>query len=245
MSDIAERIWDLQTSREAHDLLYAQQFSPYTDDRVVEALGVDGLLQLYLYDPDECKHAQMLLERWAPKADARILDVGCGNGHMAALCMQVRPDLDFTLLGHSPSQLAQCAGNRLQGDMHALPFQPETFDALFFCYSLGYGLAEAVFIQAQHALKQGGQLVVYDILADDINGFTPDAVLVSLGYLSYNVERLWAIGMRYGFTLQVSEVATPTCLNPRLGMHTRDAEALLVEVEPRLMIWEKYALAPD
>jgi len=67
--------------------------------------------------------------RLAPK-DARILDVGCGDGLLAACLRSKRPDLrlqgiDVLVRGHAPIPVAIFDGSRI-------PFSDDSFEAVLF-----------------------------------------------------------------------------------------------------------------
>jgi demethylmenaquinone methyltransferase / 2-methoxy-6-polyprenyl-1,4-benzoquinol methylase len=88
-----------------------------------------------------------LVSALAPRAGERVLDVATGTGMVAAEllarceCSVVGIDQSAEMLAAARARFASADGSRvelLQGQAEALPFAPESFDALTFTYLLRY-----------------------------------------------------------------------------------------------------------
>lgn len=203
--------------RDAHehlDLAIAQQYGLYRDDKAVEATGVRGILQMFLFDTDEAKHVERFLALCDFPQGSHILDCGCGTGEMDVLIQQQRPDLRLTLLNKSMAQLRCCPCNdRIVGDMQTLPFADASCDGMLLCYTLGYGAIGAMFSEAARILRPGGQLALADMVCIGANQETgAEAILLLLGYKCYGNDRIDAVAASHGFTWVRS--ASPHCLHP-------------------------------
>jgi SAM-dependent methyltransferase len=235
--DLTTRLAQLATQRDLLDVMVAQQYTPYADRAWCTGLDPAMLLQMYALDPDPVQHAAKFLRLWRPPYGAHVLDCGCGTGSFAALLQAQRPDLHWTLLGHNTDQLTHAArvAPCCQGDMHALPFVPGTFDAVLCVYSLGYAYAPTVFGEVAQALKPGGQVVLLDMVAKD--GDRADRVLVSVGYKCYNATQLLAYAAAHGW--QVQECGTPrAALHPQVQGLADDTLAwVAAETQPMYAIW--------
>ena len=101
---------------------------------------------------------------------AKILEVGCGGGHLATEIMRRRPDLELTGLDLSHEQIARAKKrNRnspgsprfVQGSALELPFDEGSFDGLFSVASIKHwpdqrlGVSECV-----RVLRPGGMLLI-------------------------------------------------------------------------------------
>lgn len=215
---IAEMLAARRTAwRDAHeelDLTIARQYGLYHDDAAVEAAGVCGILQMFLFATSEPEHVARFLEFCVFPPGAHILDCGCGTGEFDALIRQQRPDVHITLFNKSLAQLSRCPPERrVRGDMHALPFLEDSFDVMLLCYTLGYGAIGQVFGEAARILRPGGQLVLADMVCIGANQETgAEAILLLLGYKCYGNDRIDAVAAAHGFTWARS--ASPHCLHP-------------------------------
>lgn len=97
---------------------------------------------------------------------AKVLEVGCGGGQMAAELLQRRGDLNLTGLDLSPEQVARSqkrapAGRFVEGSALALPFDDASFDGVFSIASIKHwpdqrkGVSECV-----RVLRPGGRLII-------------------------------------------------------------------------------------
>lgn len=63
-------------------------------------------------------------------AKARVLDVGCGDGHLAALILKARPDLEIIGIDIMARPRAYIPVQLFDG--HTIPFEDASFDAVMF-----------------------------------------------------------------------------------------------------------------
>jgi SAM-dependent methyltransferase len=74
-------------------------------------------------------------------AGARVLEAGCGTGSQTVTLVRNSPEAVFTSIDVSESQL-ELARSRVPGvdfqraDIFALPFEPQSFDHVFVCFTL-------------------------------------------------------------------------------------------------------------
>ena len=211
---LAARRASWKAAHESLDLAIAKKYGIYHDDAAVEAAGVRGILQMFLFAPDDATHVERLLAFADFPRGASILDCGCGTGELDLLIQQQRPDLRLTLLNKSLAQLSCCPPERrVQSDMHALPFCDASFDAMLLCYTLGYGAIDTVFSEAARILRPGGQLVLADMVCVAANQETgAEAILLLLGYKCYGNAHIDAVATSRGFTWVRS--ASPRHLHP-------------------------------
>src|SRR5262249_38289012 len=104
------------------------------------------------------------------RADARILEVGCGSGQLSVALAQNGYTVDA--MDSTPAMLRMTrAGAMLRGvedqirlhlgDVHALPFEAETFDLVIAIGVLPWLHSERVALLEMHTvLKHGGYLVI-------------------------------------------------------------------------------------
>ena len=111
------------------------------------------------YASEGAEIARMLRDR-APGA-ARVLELGCGGGHLA---YHVRGDYDYVLSDLSPAMLALAEGLNpgcrcVVGDMRTLRLA-ERFDLVIIHDAIDYMVTEsdlrAAFLTAHHHLRPGG-----------------------------------------------------------------------------------------
>lgn len=118
-------------------------------------------------------HAQQLAAKHLPTSQARVLDVGCGAGHLAfALAPHVRK---VTAADPSPGMLdtvRQAARDRglghidtVQAQADELPFEDGHFCTVATRYSAHHWrVLEASLCEMHRVIKPGGYLLVIDIL---------------------------------------------------------------------------------
>lgn len=157
----------MTTSALPHHQSVQQQFDPQARAYLDSAVHAQG--------PDLARAAQ-LVARHLPPATARVLDVGCGAGHLAfALAPLVNT---VTALDPSPGMLdtvrqaAQARGlaklDTVQAQAERLPFGDGHFCAVATRYSAHHWTAlEASLREMHRVLKPGGYLLVIDILGDE------------------------------------------------------------------------------
>jgi SAM-dependent methyltransferase len=141
------------------------------DELSLQAIAKDfRVLQGFRLAESDASHVFALLNFMDPPRSTYWLDVGCGFGEPARLMHALRPDLSFMLLNNNQLQLdhAPKIFERVQADMHDLPFVNQFFDGVMFLYSLCHAddLCRAL-AEAARVVRPGGQLFVYDYLRQD------------------------------------------------------------------------------
>ena len=108
------------------------------------------------------KYGQDLIELLAPQPGERILDLGCGTGHLTS--QLALAGASVTGLDHSPAMIQQARLNYpdlvfVEGDAAGFAF-PEPFDGVFSNAALHWvKRAEEVVVCVARALKPGGRFV--------------------------------------------------------------------------------------
>jgi ubiquinone/menaquinone biosynthesis C-methylase UbiE len=105
-----------------------------------------------------------------------LLEIGAGNGAMAAELLGAYPDVRITVTDYDPAMVAAAsrllapAGDRVrlrQADATALPFAAGCFDAVLSVLMLHHVVDwENALAEAVRVLRPGGVLVVADLLAN-------------------------------------------------------------------------------
>lgn len=92
--------------------------------------------------------------------DARVLDVGCGNGfiayHLTAMLGVKVVGIDVTTLTDAPIEYLPYDGTRF-------PVSDQTFDAVLLCYVLHHAQDFRVVLgEVRRVLRNGGLVIVYE-----------------------------------------------------------------------------------
>lgn len=239
MDTMAQRLAILEAQRDLFHRQVALQYTPYGDDIGLPSSDASELLQMYWLSSAASDHVATLLQVVKLPEKARVLDCGCGTGALARYATQHRPDVRWMLLGHSQPQLAMAPDwmSRCAGDMHTLPVQTSSCDAVLLTYVLGFGFAPAVLTEIARVLKPGGLWLWYDIAACQPHG-RADGVLVSLGYQAYSKDRIYRLARQLGLRLikdqRMDETVT---MHPLL---TREMDtSLRTEIVPVCQVWRK------
>jgi len=138
----------------------------------------DALAQAYL---TSAVHAQgedlrCVPPRRAGPAQARVLDLGCGAGHLSfAMAPGVAAVVAYDLAPRMLEVVAQAARERglrnietCQGPVEQLPFADASFDWVCTRFSAHHwDDLGAALKQARRVLRPGGGLIVIDVLGDD------------------------------------------------------------------------------
>ena len=146
----------------SHEKLVDTQFGAQAAAYLTSAVHAQG--------PD----LQALAALVAGKAQARVLDLGCGGGHVSfAVALHVREVVAYDLSADMLAVVAKAATDRgfanlatERGVAEKLPFPDASFDYVFTRYSahhwrdLGLGLREAA-----RVLKPGGIAAFVDVVA--------------------------------------------------------------------------------
>ena len=106
--------------------------------------------------PDGENLTKELLSLVSLPANARILDMGAGDGEAVILMRSL--GYDATGVDREPCE------NVIAGDMTKLPFENETFDAVIAeCAFSVCGDTKKAFSEARRVLKSGGMLCISDV----------------------------------------------------------------------------------
>jgi ubiquinone/menaquinone biosynthesis C-methylase UbiE len=138
----------------------------------------DALAQAYL---TSAVHAQgedlrCVAQRLAGQPQARVLDLGCGAGHLSfAMAPGVAAVVAYDLAPRMLEVVAQAARERglrnietCQGPVEQLPFADASFDWVCTRFSAHHwDDLGAALKQARRVLRPGGGLIVIDVLGDD------------------------------------------------------------------------------
>mgnify|MGYP002726860173 FL=1 len=126
-----------------------------------------------IYEMCKDDYPQML-EELALEPFEDVLDVGCGTGAVLELLHGEYPGKHLTGLDLTPKMIdAACAkqlGNVrfVVGDAEALPFEPQSFDAVLCSNSFHhYPHPERFFAEAARVLRPGGRLILRDYTSSD------------------------------------------------------------------------------
>lgn len=198
------RLLDVYRRQDAFDQSLAREFSPYQDDELVGNLtsgcveAGHSIFQIFkLADNDEA-HVARLLDYFDPPKKAHVVDLGCGVGEVARLMNVARPDLTFTLVNCSPSQLEKCPEryreSAILGSLDDIPLADESADAVMICYALGHAELDKTLKEASRVLRPGGVLFIYDFTAKQ-----SAKIISSLGYKAHPVWAVRGVASEHGF----------------------------------------------
>ncbi|WP_254863733.1 class I SAM-dependent methyltransferase [Halovivax gelatinilyticus] len=133
--------------------------------------GYDHLAETYAAERDQDEGERQLLRELLDRiddAEPTVLDAGCGDG-TAATRPLAEAGADVVGLDVSRAQLelasrgGGAAATLAQGDLTALPFEPETFDAVCAFHSVIHvprDEHETVFAEFERVLRPNGWLLV-------------------------------------------------------------------------------------
>lgn len=153
------------------------------------------ILQSHKLAATDAAHVARLLEYMSPPANASILDAGCGVGAVAEIMSELRPDLRFTLLNISPSQLGFAPDfPKIHADFHHIPREDASFDVVMFNFALGHGDLEKCVTEASRVLRLGGILFLYELTADDADQYY---VFERVGYKPHSLSDLKKVSLPF------------------------------------------------
>jgi 2-polyprenyl-3-methyl-5-hydroxy-6-metoxy-1,4-benzoquinol methylase len=124
-------------------------------------------------DADEGVHARWVLDRVAPKHNARVLSLGCGVAGMEAHWQCERPDMRFTLVNVSQAQLDMCLcdGELVRDSAETFNAHGQQWDVIVLAYMLGHVWPGWTLDHAMGMLAEGGTVLVLDVF-DQPHAFT-------------------------------------------------------------------------
>lgn len=212
-----------------------------SNDRTISdatnALAQDGvhLLNFWLLSPDEHEHARLMSDAMGLPSAARICDLGCGTGALAELMLQMRPDMNFTLVNTNALQLAKAPEQttRVVADMAETGLAGAEFDAVVLAYAAGHGDVVQVLEEAHRLLKPGGVLAWHDIFAATTS--LSDEVMTRLNYspVPMFLALQWAEAI--GFDVMK---ALPDD-HARISEHINEVSDLLMRLDHGLFVLRK------
>jgi ubiquinone/menaquinone biosynthesis C-methylase UbiE len=158
------------------------------------------VLQGYRLAPTDAEHVSALLGYIDPPRGSRVVDVGCGFGEVARLMADERDDLTFVLLNRNAKQLAHAPQHfqRVQGDMHSMPFADSSVDCLMYLYSLCHADFRVALHEAARVVRPGGELAVFDYERTGGDNALMESVLYARAIPMQEME---AIGRDCGLSL--------------------------------------------
>ena len=134
--------------------------------------GLGGRLMVKMMNSGHAKLADWGFSQIQAKADARVLDAGCGGGANVAVWLKQCPKGRVTGMDYSEISVAETrkindaaikAGrcDVVQGNAAAMPFQAETFDVVSAFETVYFwpGL-EACFAEVNRVMKRGGTFMI-------------------------------------------------------------------------------------
>lgn len=167
-----------------------------------------------IYEMCKDDYPQML-EELALEPFEGVLDVGCGTGAVLELLHGEYPGKHLTGLDLTPGMIDVARAKRLDnvsfvvGDAEALPFGPQSFDAVLCSNSFHhYPHPERFFAEAARVLRPGGRLVLRDYTSNDIAVWLMNNIELPLARLAghgdvriLKLSELRALAERAGFLL--------------------------------------------
>lgn len=110
-------------------------------------------------------HVQVLLRFFAPIADSRLLDAGCGKGRYARVLLEQNPAARITGLDISEKMLLSAPPGigKVSGILTDLPFADASFDGVYATESLEHAVdIERAIAEMCRVLRPGGKLAIID-----------------------------------------------------------------------------------
>ena len=110
-------------------------------------------------------HVQVLLRFFAPIANHRLLDAGCGKGRYARILLEQNPDARLTGLDISEQMLHSVPPGigKVSGILTELPFADASFDGVYATESLEHAVdIERAVSEMCRILRPGGKLAIID-----------------------------------------------------------------------------------
>lgn len=183
----------------------------YSNDSVVatitDQLVSDGvrLLSFFRMHVDDYEHVRIQLDNMNLPENARVLDAGCGVGEFARIALEIRPDIQFSLLNISQAQLDMCPDNttKICADFHHIPVADGIYDAVMLDYAIGHSDAEALLAELSRVLKHGGILFIHDLFSDGPKELT-DRFTKELDFIAYDLDWVMDSADKIGLTAQAT-----------------------------------------
>jgi SAM-dependent methyltransferase len=200
---------------------------------------------------DHNAYYHRLVLRHLPRPCARVLDVGCGAGELAAKLAARADHVDAIDRSPAMVELARRAvpGNVtcVLGDVLSEPLPAAEYDAVVSMSALHHMPLEEALPRLARALRPGGVLAAVALPRPDLLRETHAELTAALGHRVFGVTfaALRATGRGDWYPIQPSHTAMPVVLDPPLTTHEVRAKAL--EQLPgarvrRLVFWRYFLL---
>jgi SAM-dependent methyltransferase len=156
--------------------------------------------------------------------NARVLDVGCGDGLIASSILRLRPDLD--ILGIDTLVRGQVHIPVREFDGRQLPFPDDSFDAAMLV-DVVHHAAEPMRLLQETARVAGGMLVIKDHLADRVLARPTLRLMDVVGNARHGVALPFNYWSRDRWRRAFAELGLQVHLwRERLGLYPRPASWL-------------------
>ena len=160
------------------------------------------LFNAALIAPTEKEHGRAYYEFMQPSKDARIVDMGCGTGHLGVMLQEIDPSLDVMNVVNDPALIELMQDKNIQcvySSFEETPLAKECADAVMFNESMGHGDIRKCFDEAFRVLKNGGILTIKDFTTID----SSQEVLSfdDWGYKLYRQDIVIGVAYQHGFNL--------------------------------------------
>jgi 2-polyprenyl-3-methyl-5-hydroxy-6-metoxy-1,4-benzoquinol methylase len=177
-------------------------------------------------------HYHPLVLASLPPGTARVLDVGCGDGILAAdlvdagVARVVGIDVDAPVLERARTRHEGRGIEWLHGDVVDVSLEPESFDAVVSVAALHHMDAARALLRFAQLLRPGGTVVVVGIAANSWSDLpmaavavTSKAILASVyGRWSHSAPRCWPPPLTYGEMKKISARVLPGVRYRRLWL---------------------------
>jgi ubiquinone/menaquinone biosynthesis C-methylase UbiE len=137
--------------------------SPYWDGSAIDEYS-NRVDSIFLFDDVARPH----LRQWrTPGTEQQLLDAGCGTGRTVELLRVTGWDTygityQSKEVAEFNKRCPELAGQVVEGDLHALPYEDETFDVVLCWDALEHTLAPLhVLGELRRVTKMGGHLVTF------------------------------------------------------------------------------------
>ncbi len=191
-----------------------------------------------------------LLLRQLPATPARVLDVGCGAGDLAAKLARVAGRVDALDVSGPMIELARAAvpGNVtcIHADVLTHPLPADAYDAIVSLTALHHLPLADVLRRLAAALRPGGVLAVVALPRTDLPRELPAELAGAVGHRLYGAAfaGLRAAGRGDWYEMPASRAMMPVVLQPPLTTRQvrQQATAILPGARVRRLIFWRYFL---
>ena len=173
---------------------------------------------------------ELILKLMPPRADEKVLDVGCGKGRLGYFLLKQQPDIKMVF-----SDVSAEAKKYLQNQtfvecsMASMPFPDESFDKIFCLHVLAhFKEGEQGIREAFRILKKGGKLMI----------ITPNRYYVYLSWIMTAIKKTQS-GKRFKYDSTARWLYSKGRLQQQLNTCAWfSVDYLYFESAPRLLSFE-------